>query len=68
MKQPLADTHVRGGVWRLKWHPSHEPLLLAACMHNDFHILDCRAALGKRGVRPALLGCFDLEEAHGILE
>lgn len=34
-------------MWRLKWHPTHEHLLLAACMHNDFHILHCQQALGE---------------------
>lgn len=47
MRQPVSETAVGGGVWRLKWHPVHEHLLLAACMHNDFHILHCQEAAGK---------------------
>ena len=46
MRQPLSESPMGGGVWRLKWHPTHPHLLLAACMHNDFHILHCQQALG----------------------
>ncbi|KAF7659023.1 hypothetical protein LDENG_00004520 [Lucifuga dentata] len=49
MQQPLSESPMGGGVWRLKWHPTHQHLLLAACMHNDFHILHCQQALESAG-------------------
>lgn len=47
MRQPLSESALGGGVWRLKWNPTNQDLLLAACMHNDFHILNCKQALSE---------------------
>lgn len=38
---PLSSTSAGGGVWRLKWSPHDKDLLLAACMHNGFTVLNC---------------------------
>lgn len=39
MRQPVTEFHTGGGVWRVKWNPFDKFKLLAACMHNGFHVL-----------------------------
>ncbi|CAH0487514.1 unnamed protein product [Peronospora farinosa] len=49
MTRPLVVYGAGGGVWRLKWHPakSRKELLLAACMHNGFQVLELEASESK---------------------
>ncbi|GMF63815.1 unnamed protein product [Phytophthora fragariaefolia] len=53
MTRPLAVYGAGGGVWRLKWHPAEarKELLLAACMHNGFQVLELTA--GESDLRKA---------------
>ncbi|KAG7171307.1 diphthine methyltransferase-like isoform X2 [Homarus americanus] len=40
MRSPCSSISLSGGIWRLKWDPQGRNLLLAACMHNGFHVTD----------------------------
>lgn len=44
MRTPRASVSLGGGIWRLKWEPHGKDLLLAACMHNGYHIVDTSAS------------------------
>ncbi|XP_078691350.1 diphthine methyltransferase-like isoform X1 [Branchiostoma floridae x Branchiostoma belcheri] len=57
MRGPVADVHVGGGVWRLKWHHVNKDLLLAACMHNGFHILNL-SKLTADGDDPSVVASY----------
>lgn len=43
MKSPRDSITLGGGVWRLKWQPHGESLLLCACMYNGFHVVDTQS-------------------------
>lgn len=68
MRQPISESPVGGGVWRLKWHPTNQHLLLAACMHNDFHILHCQQAIEGGGGACPVVASYILHNslAYGV--
>lgn len=48
LRFPLFSQSLGGGVWRLKFDPYHGDLLLAACMHNGFQVIDVNERLRVR--------------------
>jgi diphthine methyl ester acylhydrolase len=58
--RPLAESHVGGGVWRLKWHsaPERQNNLLVACMHDGFKIVNY-----SRDTEPTILQEFRQHES-----
>ncbi|KAH8306508.1 hypothetical protein KR018_003561 [Drosophila ironensis] len=51
MKRTLAELELEGGIWRLKPHPIHQDLLLAACMYKNFSVV--------QGPELQLLGVYE---------
>ncbi|XP_050224455.1 uncharacterized protein LOC126674117 [Mercurialis annua] len=49
MSKPVNETSVQlgGGVWRIKYHPYVPDLVLAACMHNGFAVVDTKEETSK---------------------
>jgi len=44
MKRTLAELDLGGGIWRLKPHPLHPDLILAACMYTNFSVVQLDAS------------------------
>ncbi|XWS60753.1 hypothetical protein CRYUN_Cryun07bG0063000 [Craigia yunnanensis] len=60
ISRPINETSVclGGGVWRIKHHPSVSGLVLAACMHNGFAIVNIQ------GEKPEVVETYN---QHGSL-
>lgn len=68
LKAPLSEAECGGGVWRLKWHPVRQELLLAACMHAGFAVLRAPMEGGDAndGAATGELAVVARYEEHGM--
>ena len=44
LSHPLKHVSLGGGVWRVKWNTALTDLVAAACMHNNFCVVDTHLA------------------------
>lgn len=63
MKNWVSETNLGGGVWKLKWEPVSARHLLAATMHNGFHLVDCLGTSGETSreqlsFEPTIVGSY----------
>lgn len=49
LRQPVSKINLNGGIWRLKWDPFTHQYLLAACMYEDFKIINCNCNMSIIG-------------------
>jgi diphthamide biosynthesis protein 7 len=45
INEPLKEIKLGGGVWKIKPHPLNHDILLCACMHNGFVIVDLKTLM-----------------------
>lgn len=55
-RNALSEVKVGGGIWRIKWHPTNDNLLLAACMYSGFHLLNYNADSQQIGLKGQTFG------------
>ncbi|XP_001355259.3 diphthine methyltransferase [Drosophila pseudoobscura] len=55
MKRSLAEVNLGGGIWRLKPHPNRAEIILAACMYNNFSVVQ----LDLENSAVTMLGTYD---------
>lgn len=68
LQRPLLSVPVQSGVWRLRWHPRHDMLLLAACMYDGFYVFDMERAAPSAKYDPSALcyGCDWLDDDAAV--
>ena len=58
MKTWTGEICLGGGVWKLKWEPNSGRYLLAASMHNGFHLIDCGRSSEQDSIEPKIVASY----------
>jgi diphthamide biosynthesis protein 7 len=68
LRQPVQTTKADSGVWKLKWHPSNDMRILAACMYDGFYVFDMEFARIHSKYDPQALsyGCAWLNDTTAV--
>lgn len=64
LRAPIRTSSAKSGVWRLRWHPSGDMRVLAACMYDGFYVfnMDTGEAISKYDPDALSYGCSWIDE------